>query len=233
MVPSFKSLYKKRYWLALLIPVSCVAGIAPTGSPYIFGAEAYYDFIMGNMVSRTIPPSEVPGLKAADFHPVWCVKWSHSGLDGGTLGYTCGGNYSYSYGKNAGASAVYVREEIGWLGKREGRPITAISLLDDNAAGLLLGREKTQRELSLLENSVVYLNPTDGDLPLELTDWRLRAREDWDALTMHHDGGWISRTWIGSHAAMWNIYVLLLIVIFVMVDTVKALFRLFNRLFVR
>lgn len=220
----FKRLYKRRYWLALLLPVSCVAGIVPTGSPYIFGAEAYGDFMMGNMHSRTVSPSEVPDLKGENFKPIWCVKWSHSGLDGGTLGYTCGGDVGNSSSIDKSSRAIFVNEEIGVLGAKEGRPIIAISLLEDYDILSAAARAGGKKELEgRMPDGVIYSNQSNGVLPLDLRNWRVWAHQDWDALRIHHDGGFISRTRVGNYAAMWNIYLFMLLLVFGLVDLFRLL----------
>ena len=217
-----KSLYKKRYWLALLLPTSCVAGIVPIGSPYLFGAEAYGDFMLGNMYSQTVSPDEVPDLNTTDFQSVWCVKWSHGGLDGGTLGYTCGGYINDDSSKYKGQRAIFVNEEIGVLGTKEGRPIIGISLLDEavSANAVKLETQKNKQKGNM-QHGLVYSNKSKWILPLDLMRWRSWASKDWHALKMHHDGGFISRSRIGNHLAMWNIYLFLILVVFVAIDVIR------------
>lgn len=227
-----KSLYKKRYWLALLLPTSCVAGIVPTGSPYLFGAEAYGDFMLGNMRSQTVHPDEVPGLNKTDFQSAWCVKWSHGGLDGGTLGYTCGGHITDDSSKYNGERAIFVNEEIGVLGAKEGRPIIGISLLDEAGSKDSLKLEsQTNKKQDHPEHVLVYSNRSNGILPLDLVNWRIWAGKDWNALKLHHDGGFISRTRIGNHLAMWNIYLFLILVIFAVTDITRWIITGIKKLF--
>lgn len=211
-----KRIFKGRYWLALLLPVSC-ATIEP-------------NIQLGYTRSRTVPPSEVPGLKGVSFRPAWCVRWSNVGLDGGARGYACGGQALNIRAEGIDGKSLYLREEVGHQGIKEGRPITAISLLSHRANEQLAGIAKKSSDYELLENlrkGVVYLNPPDGYVPFTVNDWEGFARGHWDVLKVHHaslkmppDAAVTVQSRIGSLVFM---YVLALLAVFILIDMLRAI----------
>ena len=118
-----------------------------------------------------------------------------------------------------------MNEEIGVLGIKEGRPIAGVSLLakaESKGASDSLNPESQVNENAAQERyGLVYSNRSNGGIPLDLSKWRAWSAQDWDALKIHHDGGLISRSRIGNHLAMWNIYLFMLLVIFVVIDVFR------------
>lgn len=192
----------------------------PLGNPYVFGAEAYGDYFLMNLHSWTVESSEVPGISSMPFDPIWCIKWGYSGLDGGSLAYTCGGHIKKNPVEDALTRGILVVEIARMANVVHSQPIVAIANLDP----IIHPLPKNGPCLDPFMDSygiICESKATKRRMPLDLLMWKVAATNDWNALKLHHDGGLISRARVGNLLAIWPIYVFLLIILLMGIDIIR------------